>query len=95
MRLSTFQDAAANSRSALKPDLGTSVHDKRSMLMGLCNRGDDHAKYQIADDRKNSHPAGFSDFGAIEDKFGTGRSDRFTFFAFDRIRCKVSARPTK
>jgi bifunctional non-homologous end joining protein LigD len=28
-------------------------------------------------------PAGLSDFGALEDELGAGRSDRFTFFAFD------------
>jgi hypothetical protein len=50
MRLSAFQDAAANSRSALKPDLGTSVGDKRIMLIGLCNRGDEH---ENADHRRS------------------------------------------
>lgn len=28
-------------------------------------------------------PSGQSDFGALEDDLGTGRSDRFTYFAFD------------
>jgi hypothetical protein len=38
MRLSYFQDAAANSRSAPKPDVGTSVRDKRIMLRPLQQR---------------------------------------------------------
>ena len=52
MRLSAFQDAAANSRSTLKPDLGTSVRDKRIMLIDLCNRGDEHANADYGRSRK-------------------------------------------
>jgi hypothetical protein len=52
MRLSAFQDAAANSRSALKPDLRLLSTTNGARLIGLCNRGDDHANIDYRRSRK-------------------------------------------